>query len=239
MCKKGCVLLFLLLVICSSCVFTPSSTVVDPATLPDLQLFEPGCETACWRGLRPGETTVSELEVFFDDASLTNIRTSEYEQGDGYAVYFADDHEEYGISVITSNDVVLYIGLTSLTNLSLGHIIDTLGPPRYVDITYRTTEIRSLEAYLVINYPEDGFVFHVTNSGGIEIDQEVEDHVSICLDENNLVSWVQIVVPGSIDEVVGNLGYPIYPRTTGAALENFVNHLAATPWPGFSCIELP
>jgi hypothetical protein len=189
--------------------------------------------TACWQGLRPGQTTSTELETFFRSSPLLSggFHTPNY--GDDFVFYIRGS-----FTAVTHGDYLYSIELFQAYNLTLREIVNTLGSPNYISISYRTgSEVSFLEGFLEMYYPDEGFVFYSGYSGGLEVNLTSNNTVDVCIGEDDVVTRIYIQEPGTIAETLNsrNLKWSIV--ISEEQMTNAINQLRQ--WSGFNCINLP
>lgn len=187
------------------------------------------CIDACWQGLRPGETTIQEIEDFFDADDFRNAVTLESVDGDTHVRTYRvlRSAEEYHIDAVVNLDerVLTWIEVYSSKqlDLTLGEIVETIGEPQRIYFVYgASVELlppRGLFAIYRIYYPAEGlqFDFHVS-------DFDISDSkIEICPGRGNHVNRATVVIPNTLDP--GSIWLP----PTGILID----------WTGFDCVQLP
>ena len=215
----------------------PPHKAPDRATLPDPHLFETvDCTTGCWLQLRPGQTTREEVERFLD---TLNSRAIQGREGD-FTAYDFGYPDGFSVNVLVENELLLKIRLSGWVNLSMGDIVARLGTPEKIRIFYEISANdgpRDIE--LNLYYPQDGYVFYfIIQPGSLDITKTSDKTVNICFHENALTSVINIVEPGSLEDMVRSLTPPIdYYELTEVYMKSLSDYQIA--WPGFGCAEYP
>lgn len=188
----------------------PTIPSPDRNTLPQLGLFDnhfPDCLAECWRNLRIDESTIIEIETFFD----TNFEEYHLSHSDVNQINHIeakmDDSESGVIATRLQNNTLINIQLIGPFNMDLSEVIDELGKPDYSILSVEKDTIFTsvYEVVLQLFYPDLGYVFNFINMSGININEVSTDLVEVCIHDEILVWKVDIVRSGDIEDILVQL----------------------------------
>lgn len=192
--------------------FGPHPTVThDRNTLPTVALFQtPDCVFGCWQGLRPGHSTVQDVEMFFElhlDYDPEHFRR-EGANFEDQVVYVGTYRDDFTVHAFIQDDTLLSIDVGRVwpMNLTLGEVVSALGDPDYVEFMVRpASEVAGFDRFFRFLYPESGYFFDFFPSD-IEV-REVSKHtVEMCIGEDVFVHGFRLVEPGTIYTMLHDLG---------------------------------
>jgi hypothetical protein len=208
----------------------PPEPPPSAATLPDWGVFDSlDCLSACWRDLRVGETTETELDEFYRNKYNGNFQISTH-----------GDYKSYTsiVSADLKDSLLFKIQIAGLSNLTLGEILDQLGEPDYINLSYHIpSNINERGVMLKLFYPDNGFIFYFDIRGGLDLRKISDNEVEICYRREVLASKITIVQVGSIETLIGSQYPPFSSIPSRSQLSSLVDEL--TTWPQTPCQALP
>ncbi|MEO8607738.1 MAG: hypothetical protein ABI690_07660 [Chloroflexota bacterium] len=188
------------------------------------------CLKSCWQNLRPGDPE-QQVKDFYS-ATFSDFH-ADVSGNDHF--YSANHKEGYAVQSYVADGQLLDIHLYSPSSfdLNLEKIIQTLGESKYTIVSYNmSVETNDVYPYIVLYYPEAGYVFRVDLPIRTRSDSELE----VCIEKDALVSEIHVVRPRSIREVVLDAAIGLTPRMDASRVDTFVNTL--TQWSGYACSTL-
>lgn len=192
------------------------------------------CITSCWEGLRPGITTLAEVEDFYKTEFNDNFETTN--DPNEFNIYSAESDDRVTIDTVADQNHLFKVYIAGTTDLTLGKIVQTLNDPQYVHLGYNLVPDGSLSANLRLYYPEHGFIFGFNNGTGIQVERNNESGTDVCLNAEANISFAYVVIPGSIESVIESTSVP-YTKLTDEVVDSIINQLVL--WPGFTCVSFP
>lgn len=198
------------------------------------------CMSACWQGLRPGYSTLNDVEAFYaqnlarintyinDDIKLTTIGASHYDE------YGNRDYQV--IASFRENDLVdifLVADRPPTFDLQINTILAILGDPEYtlvsyIPVAYEMGEPRTIIPYMELYYPDTGYIFYAE----LNIQSQVDKKYEVCVQPEDYVSKIHIVAPNSIREII-KASYTSLTPPSSTFLDMFVGNLKN--WEGYRC----
>jgi len=196
---------------------------------------EPDCIASCWMGLRPNISTSQELEQFIESNTIldSNVRDIYGE----YPFATSDDlfkgtfpEGQYTVQILVRQNIVYHIKLEGLFKPNVAALVDVLGEPEYVGFGSSINPDGSLFTSYKMYYPNQGFSFDlITDDGRLD-----NGNVEICIDEQTLISAIQVHPIITIEELIGR-NYILEGSLSPELIDNIVGNLEN--WKGFTCIE--
>lgn len=183
------------------------------------------CTEACWRGLRPGQTTEEDLAAFLDEGF--EYTTSSEQGRDAYvAKQRLNLRTQIDLRAYTVDDVLTLLEVESNRNfdMTLGRLFNDLGAPEAIDLAPAVDDSSAETSPIVIYYPHLGFAFQAATTS--ESDDE------ICLTEDDPVTAFSIAPIGTMAEF---LALRASDSADNAASESSAPRLSF--WTGFSCVN--
>lgn len=125
------------------------------------------CETPCWRGIVPGETTWRDaLVIVEDDPQLTNIDRVDDEEAGVSVISWSDG--EAGVTccqmVTSDGETVESMTLLLAPQMQLGDVMEVLGEPEYLT----GIEVSSDQGLMLLIYPDDLVMVYIFVAGAAE-----------------------------------------------------------------------
>lgn len=170
------------------------------------------CQLPCWRGITPGETTLtSAQEILEADDTIGNIEFQQAETRSGY-VFSQVGRDRICCQVISDDGTtVSFISLQFIANVTLGQVIKRYGEPAFSDAQLVTRD-QALFTLFYPNVPMIVYVFAGLPSDVLDEDSPIvgmalptRDIMDIFLSTDGLAIWNGFT---SYDEAVALLSMP-------------------------------
>lgn len=210
----------------------------------DIGLFDdPTCVLACWQGLRPGQSTLSDIEAFysmnFDRFSSRNFhRFGTHINSVEERTMFSAIHNsrDYNIMAFFEGDRLVNIFLIANRfpgfDLQISTILETLGSPEYEFASYEMAHVTpTVYPYINLYYPEAGYMFRAD----LEVRSRSDDDIEVCVQADTNISRIHIVDPGPISDLI--IPYYMSTEMSSERVEALVNDLGQ--WEGYRCYSFP
>lgn len=220
-----------ILLILGACrIFIPSPPPVNIGFFADSN-----CLSACWQGLRPGISTLGDLEIFY---SQNFTRFSTYTNDTIKLIQFSAIHDGGYYNVIASFnedelvDMFLRVNKSPSFDLQIDSILTILGNPEDIRVGYGTAvETTATYPYIELYYPDEGYIFHAD----LDIQSLTDDTIELCVQPDINITEIHIVAPNPIQDMLANTFHTDSESTTrhvNEVLNNLDN------WTGYRCYML-
>jgi protein-disulfide isomerase len=170
------------------------------------------CQLPCWRGITPGETTLtSAQEILEADDTIGNIEFQQAETRSGY-VFSQVGRDRICCQVISDDGTtVSFISLQFTSNITLGQVMERYGEPAFSDAQLVTRD----QALFTLFYPDVPMIIYVfaglpsdvlsEDSPVIGMALPTHDIMDIFLSADGLPTWNGFI---SYDEAVNLMLMP-------------------------------
>jgi hypothetical protein len=186
----------ILLILCACGIFTPSLPSVNIGFFVDSD-----CVSACWQGLRPGQSSVNDVEAFLSQ-NFIELRTHRNENIE--LTTFSGRNVGWNYQIIATFNGANLVDILLVTDnpysfdLQIDTILITLGNPEYTlisyfPVSYEMGDMLSVHPYIKLYYPELGYIFHAN----LEIQSQSNDSVEVCVQEKTNITEIHITLIAS------------------------------------------
>lgn len=163
------------------------------------------CITPCWQGITPAQSTESDFLTLIDSLphnKFEDVRRSDLiPQGTRYIWY--DQTNSLAGSLEISDGIIIFIGFQSRDELTLGAIIEYLGPPNAYTARVSTGEAYVFNLYMY--YENKGVVVNVRSIPFDALPTAFQPTCEVSLTDDMLVRQIYLIEPGSTDEIMSSL----------------------------------
>lgn len=212
--------LFILLIFAFSGCALPPTAQPNPSDLPDSELFNDKlCVVGCWQGMKPGETTNSEFEVFFNNLPFPIIHTGHENNTDWYSRGSSGRKDEYALEAYVTDGYLKKIRIVGPFNLTLEKVVDKLGVPENIRFTNESCGDMVCPDNFAVSfiYPTKGYVFETLSQTGK------------CIMKDTVIYSVIILQSGRLDDLINDWVFPFTKAKDNIDISSFKQ------WQGFGC----
>ena len=202
----------------------------------DIGLFDNvECVTSCWQGLKPGQSSIDDVEEFYTINYDTFRTHSVAEELTSFSAIQNDG--DYNVIVSFSEDVLVDIFLRVNSapsfDLSIDTIVTILGNPEAIFVSYNIpVETSDIYPYINLYYSESGYIFQVD----LDIAERGDNNIEVCVEPELNTSEIHVIAPNSISNVIIDSMYYTGIEVNPDRIDAIVDSLSQ--WTGYQCYTL-
>jgi hypothetical protein len=188
----------------------PSVTTTPRSTLSAIELENyfgtPSCPWPCWQGITPGITTSSEALQSIKHSPMVEAKSIKVEgstTGSGRADWhwkMSDQQPEAAGNMEWKNGIIRSVGLGGYPSISIGQIIQRLGPPEKIDVIDCTEVVEGPQWFCgALYYAARGIDVHISW-------ERSRDGSAVPIMPDDPIDFVELFEPSTIEQWILSSG---------------------------------